>query len=244
MDTDGSLPEGQEAAPKGPPDSQDVTRCSDEHMVRRTIPPSPASRPVGAFHSMTAVTQHAAQPQLSDSVSAHMAAGQLQQAVSSQWPALAPKLTLVFASLACDLQEENEEGGGSAGGSFGCSDQAAYESVRSFCLARPTVAFVDLLASFYELSEEQLGKVLDGLCMEGLLQVRGNSTGLGRGGGSVGVVGVCVRMRAWWARKAFAAAKVLGGVRQSGTECLVASCSFLAPCQRALIGSWDTEALI
>lgn len=102
--------------------------------------------------------------------------------------------------------------------------------MRSFCLARPAVAFVDLLANFYKLSEEQLGKVLDGLCMEGLLQVRGNSTGLGRGGGSVGVAsGVRVGMRAWWARRACAAAKVLGGVRQSCTECLVASSGFLAP---------------
>jgi hypothetical protein len=89
-----------------------------------------------------------------------------------QWP-LHPLLSH-FTCITCftNLQEEQEEGGGSAGGSFGCSGQAAHESVRTFCLSRPTVAFVDLMASFYELSEDQLGKVLDGLCMEGLLQVR------------------------------------------------------------------------
>lgn len=72
----------------------------------------------------------------------------------------------------CCCQVQEEEGGGSGGASGGCSGQAAYESVRSFCLLRPTVAYVDLLASFYELSEDQLGKVLDGLIKEGLIQVR------------------------------------------------------------------------
>jgi hypothetical protein len=60
--------------------------------------------------------------------------------------------------------------------SGGCSGQAAYESVRSFCLQRPSVAYVDLMATFYELSEEQLAKVLDGLVREGLIQVRGMKT--------------------------------------------------------------------
>jgi hypothetical protein len=34
------------------------------------------------------------------------------------------------------------------------------------------VGYVDLLANFYELSEDQLGKVLDGLMREGLVEVR------------------------------------------------------------------------
>ena len=49
---------------------------------------------------------------------------------------------------------------------------AVYESVRSFCLQRPVVGYMDLLANFYELSEDQLGKVLDGLMREGLIEVR------------------------------------------------------------------------
>jgi hypothetical protein len=47
-----------------------------------------------------------------------------------------------------------------------------YESVRSFCLLRFVVGYVDLLANFYELSEDQLGKVLDRLLREGLIEVR------------------------------------------------------------------------
>lgn len=67
---------------------------------------------------------------------------------------------------------QDEPRGTSAGMSCGCSGQAAYESVRSFCLQRPTVSYVDLMATFYDLSEEQLAKVLDGLAREGLIQVR------------------------------------------------------------------------
>lgn len=67
---------------------------------------------------------------------------------------------------------QDEARGTSAGMSGGCSGQAAYESVRSFCLQRPTVSYVDLMATFYDLSEEQLAKVLDGLVREGLIQVR------------------------------------------------------------------------
>jgi hypothetical protein len=66
---------------------------------------------------------------------------------------------------------QDEEGGGSGGASGGCSGQGAYESVRSYCLVRPTVSYTDLISVFYNVTEEQLVKVLDGLTREGIIQV-------------------------------------------------------------------------
>lgn len=63
---------------------------------------------------------------------------------------------------------QDEEGGGSGGG---CSGQAAYESVRSYCLVRPAVSYTDLISVFYNVTEEQLVKVLEGLTREGVIQV-------------------------------------------------------------------------
>jgi len=60
----------------------------------------------------------------------------------------------------------------SGGASGGGSGQVAYESVRSFCLGRQLVTYMDLLATFYTLTEAQLHKVLDGLQREGLIKVR------------------------------------------------------------------------
>jgi hypothetical protein len=40
------------------------------------------------------------------------------------------------------------------------------------------VGYVDLLANFYELPEDQLGKVLDGLMREGLIEVSRLTKGL------------------------------------------------------------------
>lgn len=75
---------------------------------------------------------------------------------------------------------QDAEGGESAGGSGGGSGQGVYEAVRDFCLVRPAVAYVDLMATFYDLSEDQLGKVLDGLQREGLIQVGWQGVGAGR----------------------------------------------------------------
>lgn len=57
--------------------------------------------------------------------------------------------------------------------SGGGSGQVAYESVRTYCLGRQLVTYMDLLATFYNLTEAQLHKVLDGLQREGLIKVRG-----------------------------------------------------------------------
>lgn len=52
----------------------------------------------------------------------------------------------------------------------------AYERVRSYCLERQVVNYVDVMACFYHLNDQQLQRVFEGLEREGLIEVGCTST--------------------------------------------------------------------